>query len=263
MPGAVHLAIDGNQRQFSELDLRVMQKHTWQPTLERVLSKCHIPFNIVVLNGQHHKKCEFVFPRSQSISEREKLKTKIETALATYGVELQDKDNRVNVILTANSGPNIIAMTPWITMHRVAHAIQFVSSNFQPAIICRLMSNHIKLQQAIGTIAKPSKTKNYEYNFYNESLAKLIGDTRCLRTGNHLNGNDIIFPADLTAEIWTEYFFKGRMTVKIDAAKEKFQKVSDTDYYKDFIDNLEALEPFLMNELNTHTQKAIGNYVSF
>jgi len=199
-------------------------------------------------------------------------------------------ENRVNVILSCNGGQNKLPMTPWITLHRACHAIQLIaptdtsgktsvrSKEFQfiGNVMDCLLDAYLRLRKPERTklmtkflgsgnfadLAKFDLRNGVDLSMMQSELAQLIGNTKTLRTGHKLNC-DSVFAADFQAELWTEYFFRGKITINVDAAKEKFKDFEGTDDYNNFIHDLSDLSELMKQRLLSLTDSFKGKFLYF
>jgi hypothetical protein len=247
MPGKVSylraLPLSNRIYRFTSEDIICIERTLWSQKLQAILDKTSVPLNIVLDNQGFDRES---FDRA---NKRYMISDECKKEL------FPDYTNRVNVILTCNGGTNRLPMTPWISIHRAVHAMQLNVRFLKPDGSFEYLTGKASedvmwktgFSQTTNLIAKC--VKEFEGLVSVEEtpwstqqcipeFARLIGDTRTLRTGKMLN-DDSSFAPDFWAEIFTEQIVKGRMTIRVEAFDERFK---GNDRAQSLIQNVKELK---------------------
>lgn len=301
--------LDGEVRntEFSAEDHQAFSNPKWAAKLEDILDKCPINMNIIVKQMKRNFPKEVIaynFPNKlipveykcdsngiyKKITKAYNADVEVPVELSLYDInrfdvlhkDFEDYENRVNVVLNFNGGPNKLPMTQWITLHRACHAIQLLTGcnknlswdKFNSCMLTdyfnlfkQLLYNHKKLTDLATKKYPTTSMSSQEAHDNMVGFAKLIGNTRTLRTGNHLStdvsSNWHVFYADFQAELWTEYMFKRKITVDVAAAKQAFGQLSEYEDYRLFIEGLDRLQVHMKQSLDDAVVQKTGKFLFF
>lgn len=218
-------------------DLNMLRKDNWIPRVQKILDRCPVPFNIVIRRFETRQQ------QGNKIFRENRFSSKLSPKDLIEPEEFEDYENRINVVVIDNFGKNAIPMTPWILFHRVAHALQITKFTSRGFGVEKELENILKFYYAACKLNGQKIEKvvcSHDDGLYeqNAEFAALIGNTKTLRTGHKLNCDPVLLDIDMPAEMFTEYFVTGKMTFNIDAVKEKFVEIKDTNEYKKLVASL-------------------------
>ncbi len=109
---------DYGSNAFTRFDRKLFESNTWKNKIENILDKSQVQMNIVLI-----KKIDEIAiwnTRNRNFDQAYQY-------LHDQKIEIENQESRINVFMGSNNGGNQLPFTPWITLHRACHAIQFRS----------------------------------------------------------------------------------------------------------------------------------------
>ena len=202
---------------FQADDLKAMANPKWRAKLAHVFSKTPYDFNIYALNGADGKH------KFSGKTWTDTLHLGIPNYRDYGGVHSPEKfqkifgflppnyENAISVLFTFNEGSGRLPFTQWLIAHRLLHAISDLDKTTAKARIFDVIND---IMFYVENLMEDIDPDTFMLAFANSpkdrmiNVAKLVGKTQALRTGN-MSGPGEIYP-----EFGAQYIVTGKVTLR-------------------------------------------------
>ena len=199
---------------FDHNDRKAFQNTKWQNKVDRMFAKCPWHFNIVLYNGTQLEVVSWDSKNSVTIDLSHEDMTVINTGqigkktFDNIEAKVPNSQDCINVLMTNNRGGEVMAMTPWILVHRICHALIENSSD-----------RKIKQVTDVGTLyAVANNLSNHPAFELNgkeiiglqpdlQAVIPKIATVKSLKAGNWSSAFEII------VEFMTQFIVQGQVTL--------------------------------------------------
>lgn len=172
-----------NAGSYTSGDLRAMKSPVWMKKVTANFAKCPQKINIYLYNAPGNRYPHFTNSTASGFEEGRVRDEYIPQLEQTVGAKIPPDPNGINFIMLDNEGDEKVGLTPWILVHRFAHAILN-----GPA--AREFNNHAR---AVVSLYKPL-------------LPKIL-------TFRSARNDAVIRDGEWIVEMVTQYIIKGRIEI--------------------------------------------------
>jgi hypothetical protein len=205
---------------FRDSDLKAIRNPKWVEKVHSAFSKTPYDFNIYVHNrayGMVEIDGKAYDLRNLEHYAAGKVGNQPWSVVADFFQKPANAASAITCLLLENEGDEQFAFTPWILAHRCAHAA--VINNIQPATDSMnpardlqedFFADYRSFIELMDMKFSFNDYPDYEprQNFTSQvsAIAKIVGKTRAMRTGNLAN------PGEFVIEMLTQYLIQGKIT---------------------------------------------------
>jgi hypothetical protein len=172
-----------NAGSYTAGDLRAMKSPKWLKKVTANFAKCPQKINVYLYNAPGNRYPHFTNSTASGFEEGRVKDEYIPQLEQTIGARIPPDPNGINFIMLDNEGDEKVGLTPWILVHRFAHAILN-----GPA--ARQFTDHA---QAVVSLYKPL-------------LPKIL-------TFRSARNNAVVRDGEWVVEMVTQYIIKGRIEI--------------------------------------------------
>lgn len=262
---------DKEEGSFRPEDIKAANSPAWYRKLENMFSKTPFNFNIYVVNTKDGMaRIGGANYEVRNVSANlEKYAGEIDYDRAGRFLKMDvipDKQYCITAILVENEGTNRISLTPWITAHRIVHAI-IESDNFRIrdtiSKIGRTVSNIVSFSEQYLIKQKP-QTEVWDLDDYNKQLIDFYEVVSILGKMKSAKQKKLNSPGEFGVELITQYITTGSVTFNkpdVDDKGRSQKNPRDEDNQTDtdvFVNTLEQYETMLNRSIEELLTACVG-----